>query len=816
MPLAVVNVADSADRGDNSPGALVLTVAAVTITQSWGTQPASAEIVCVAPVVAAGSIADAVSPVAPYTYVELVTPGYTFYGVCVDYRADDTSGGKTATLSFQDLRMYLRWDHVWALFNQPVDEQVVDGLGIPRRVRRWKHLLPGNYDSDSYTVTNAPLTAYQVLNQLFSAPTLGSPWVNNYHPDVLTTPVLNLDFRNGVQLDQALGAIAEKLGLQFTLAGLPGTPYRLLWRRKGTLLAGETFPTDVFGRYVFPPGTVGAVQGISATENPTRVRVVCGEDRIQVLNLEMVPDWPAVWNPYWDFLRWLDHVRDVFTAPIAGDTHGSKRAARAFHIANTITVAQYAASHPSRAGFADSGRFAGLARGNMPVALYLREVVFRCWRLPATVLGKPARSWTLLDQALCQVEHNDSGVMTPDLTLPSEGSGYAIANGVGINWAMFQVVDPNRFDVGEWVSRNAQWTSHEFRLGDAGLNGVPFIQFSEPLQDTDDLLLEVNGRAVLNAAYLPAPPSVRASLTLRGAKYSAWFGTGSRDGSYDASGLFREIVRDAGGGTYGEIGFADGETVHEKAAALASPLLARQWTIYSGVCSRAISWGATGLVMNGMYDRITVEVNSGGTTERVDFTKERRWNTFIPEREYDRMQRTTSLFPGQEQLRLETQTSIALMLAAPRSPGFQRAASEITHWSVGIPSAPVRVTIQGGVGTMPAGTPLWSATSADRPVMPSVSGESHPVFVGVTTRDGEPATGGVPVLNAMVMRARVTGGDSGVAVHDRLGRSDGNTFLEASESGSMRALDAVPAGTVRLIEVERVGGGGGSDGFLWA
>lgn len=859
LPAATVS------RADYTSGQRVIDVTALEFQWAWGAQPAEAMLEYAATIVEPGGSMRTVAPVAVGCFCQLEVGNganaYVFTGVCVADQSIDSSSGKARRLTFRDLREFLSWDVVFGAFNQPED-MLVPTVNGPMRRRRWRHLLPANWSQHLLTWTDTPYTAREIVEFLLGAPTVESPWLAQgpeYHPAMATIPVLDLDFSSGVELGSALTQVSERLGMVFTLSGL----YRLRWRRKGELLTVSTihspadppmpwavspFPEDGAG-FLFPthngqPSSDDNREGWQVSGNPTRAIVVGERNLYQVLNLELVKDWAEGWELFWDeslFLEWvyqhlpydpvnfpgrtfaqypLDHPDDPEN--IVGWQLASARAGQLI-VQDVINLRQ--SIHGDGLAFVDGRLFGGQTRLAMPAVLYIRNVLWRAYRLPDVVLGRPAASWTLMDRGLIGVSHDRFGRMTPVYAQPADGNGYAIVQGYGFSTqGAFRALNPDRFNLAEWVDSNAAWSPLTFSIDADGGDGVGFIVFESPVVYAADAYAEVaTGAKVLTvpkARPALSAARVRAALTLAGERYRfLWPDVApsqQRDAALTEPALHHQYIADADlGGILTFINFADGETVDQKAQAIAESFLVRQWVYRQGGFSRILMPGDIGVALNGMIDRVALSVGPGGVTEQVDFTSERGANWFQPERRYDRELIQEDLYPGQQELRARVRETQALASALQANPALVRTLSEAFHANLGgLPTVPAKVV--DGAGTLAVGTPLWRGVDGTAAVSPGDTvADEHPVLVGVVSREGEPVGANLPVVQQGRVLVRVWGGDGGVSPGDALGMREGTDTLGPGSSLPVAvARDAVPAGEVRLIWCD-VGSGTGGGGGLF-
>lgn len=857
---AQLTPAETVDRGDTTPGPTSLDIVELSMTWSWGAQPASATMSYTGQFTnPADSINTAAAFVAPVgAYAELVIHSGTsevhrFYGVVMSDQGVDAAQGKDRVLQFHDLREFLTWDTVFGAFNIPDTVSYVDGVQVLKR-RRWRHLLPANWQTNQFTYTDDPLTAAEICDYLFGASTVESPWVAQYHPAMAETPVLNMDFTSGVTLAAAITQVCEPIGIVFTLFG----KWILRFRRKGELVtatnaytpvdpnmpwAASPFPLDGSGNPVWPttggqPAGDQLRDGLLVTSNPTRIRVIGDRNLYQVLNLTLTPDWASGWQEFWDeqiFLNWVyvnveaqtgvtfEELPSVNTSDVENVIGWQLAAAKASELTVADVVAIRESATSDGADFVDYRLYNGQSRMQMPALLYLRQILWRAYRLPDTILGRPATSFQLVDRQLIGVTHSGSGLIAIAEDQPLEGAGYVIAQGVGFqSQTALRALNPDRFNLDEWVDANSRWSAQSFGVDADGGDGIGFIILDSPVFVAEDAFTAITSgdlsMAVATAAPTIDPAVVKAALTLAGEKYVfTWPSTPpsqQKDAAQSESGLHAELVYDATGTLLTTIDYADGQTPDQKAETIAASALIRQWTYRLGGYDRILQPGDTGVRLNGMLDRVSITVSPQGVTERVDFSAERSSNAFVPDRFYERSLRDANLFQGQRELRQQARETKALAAALRANPGFIGTIVAGFHDLIGGgPVIPGKVVPDSPTSpaTLAAGTPLWRRSTETTAVLPSEVGTEHDVLLGVTVRHGESSNHNFPMVSNGRALIRVHGGTSGIAVGDTLGRAGAADYLVAADDKAVAvARAAVPSSTTRLIWCDIGSGGGGA------
>ncbi len=836
----------SAPRGLTSgPTATFVPVEAV-LTWSWGLQPATAII--------EWASAQQMAALVPGSGLKISLGGHDFYGLTDNAVSRNATDGFSLVQEFRDNRVQLLWDVIYGAFNLH-DHRSINGV----YKRRYRHLLPWNYNANAWSFTDTPYTARQVLDFIFGAPTVESPWSRVYHT-LLNNPIFDLDFTSGQKLGQCLVAISQKVGLNFTLMG---GPYNLVWALMGVGPVPD-FPAQADNRR----------SGSSLSGNPTRVRILGDRNRYQVLNCNMERDWKPAWEAFWDFGLFINDIFlneatdvELLAGPLnvtvpAGTPYAgipddpdhvigyTLAAARA----RLLTVGQYATLRDRRVSgageaFRDYRRFQGRSRLNLPAALYLSQLLFRAFKLADTFAfrgasGKWINRWgyDFDGRPIVEVTHDPANgqmyVMEDGagraLVPSSEGNGYAIVQGYQVGQDAFRSLNPDYFDYASWINAQALWQAQPFQVDDSG-EGTQFIIFDEPVINSGDLITAAanafpDGRArpVFNANPTFAIPSVRAAITMTGERFSLVQGDQltAIDEVQNLAGLNGEFVLYSPANAPVEWAFADGLTASQKAASYAALLLNRQFYYQSGGYDLP---GTDEITLSSLVNRITLRWNSHGLTKSVDWTTQRDRTVTVnpyggstvhlePEQAFDRRNTLEALFPGQDVLRQESRQLRLTAAVLRSSPRMLRSLVDTFHLLMGHDSPPqtALLTTAGGTSpdTVPVGTPLYRDPAATVCWVPDDVGStthSAAVFVGITTMDAQSVTAGVRCTNAGaggIVQARVMGPVALNAVVGMAGLA--HTYLEATPSLPVgQVLEAITDAGVKLVRV-RLGVGGGT------
>lgn len=861
--------ATEAGKGTSTAGVDEFEVRSMTLALSWGSKAGTCALELVADSLSVGgSVHDAPNPFIPGAYALLEIRGsgggviHRVHGLVTRYSGVDSEGGRVMSVEVEDLRRWLGADVVMGAYNIRDDRMVPDvGSGTVIRRRQYRHLLSGNAASGVWTESFVPMTAREIIEDVLLGPGVTSAWRLAgpvYHAGLNVTPG-PMDWQGGVTLAAALTQVTEARGLVFTLDSGPGVPaYRLRWGRLGVVTVGEpqvpwlSAPERISGGLSVAPGANGVRYGQALSEVADRVAVVGDRNLYQVLNLGLVADWAGGWEVFWDEMRWRmwvywnveyaagrTYAQAVLDNP--ADVENLIGWQGAVVAAGTITVGQfvrYLQGNPARVyrwpdggsgtavwqNFYDGALLGQVSRMDLPVVGYLRNVLYRAYRLPAVVRGRARASWEVMDAQLTAVDHDASGVMTA-IGAGSDGRGYVIARGFSVGAEAFRVLNPDRFHPGRWAATQLEWTPVGFQIDRTGVPGNEKVMLDHPAINGGQIYAHLDGYGFLNAPAVVSGVEVRASLVLAGERYVRESGSGSplQMAPVTAAGLHREFVVEASGGVGVEIAYADGTTADGRAEELAAGVLQLQMVQAYGSQTRLLYEDSIGTRLNGVVNRVVVEVSPSGVKETVDMVSDRRSGAFVPERDADRALQLARVFPGQEELRAELRANRALLRGMQRDPDWVKSLAAAFRSNFGGADGAVTAMVRGPAGLVDAGTPVWRAPMATvgRLGAGVTSGES--VLAGVTVRHHErlwvtddPVQ--VAVVAAGVAHARVRGA---VAVGDGLMQAAGQTYL-VKQAGTGKSVAvarrAVGAGETKVIEVLLGGGAGvvgGGGASVW-
>ncbi|HEY1171011.1 MAG TPA: hypothetical protein VGH19_06530 [Verrucomicrobiae bacterium] len=766
-------------RGSGVQAAVTFAAKSMSLTTSWGVNPAEARITYV-------GTSGVPAPVTAGALMRIQLAGRIYWGICRTDNAVEGTNGRERTVQFVDMRHFLEKDTVFGMFNM-TDIRMVGDV----RVKRYWHILPADIKTGIKTFTTQPKSAAQIIYLLLTAPTVNSPWYNGvspvvYHTDQITQPVFGINCESGKTLGSVLAEICRKQGMTFTVTSSDLNPYQLFFVRKGEGL----FPVFPNGK-IYPPDSSPRRDGFALTDNPTLARIVGGRNIYQVFNVAMQPDWNVQWQGFADFDNFVDDVylrlatetdfgagatfvgkgtryRDILDDPSRPTTNQrlvGRQLARARAL--VMTVGEYAALRED-VDFSDYRLFSGRSRMTMPVALYVSQLVFRAYRPPATMtwggISRPLTSLTMAGKMLVAVAYDPAtGRMEPDHEKPLEGNGYVLARGYQVGADLFEAVRPERFDLTRWRETQDVWQPVGMQVDSSGEDG-DFILLDSPVIRSVDLVQAKNGHIVYKANPTITVAEIRATLCFEAERFFWEEGDGDAQVNHSEPGLFRECVVMNGAVT--ELAYADGRTASQKASLIAESLLNQDAIFRSGGFERPLVTGVTTLPLNPMYDRITITLDMSGLKETVDYTNQREPQNYELESDFDRRSMEKSLLPGQGEL-METARKYEKIAAALRLDPFMRSEMKKSYpgnapGNLGTTTTTSSVYVAGNhEETLPAGELAWVEEKAEDRAN-STAGAIRDVRetqipFGVVLREGEKTnrelrvqTGGEALVRLMV------------------------------------------------------------------
>jgi hypothetical protein len=709
--------------------------------------------------------------------------------------------------------------------------------------RRYRHLLPQHWQSGIWTYTDEPLTTRQILNYAFNHSWGDFGFSRNYHSALDSVVLTGLDYTTGIRLSNLVAEINSKCGLDVKIEGAR----TLVWGRKGVGLPPLRDAT-----------CAPYSSGLSLSANDTGVRVVGERTRIQRLNIELEPDWKQAWNAFIDEAAWRREVAAVFSLPTA--TKADQLNLSAY--ARKVTVLQYAKAKNDTA-FVDHRPFGRVSRNQLPAWVYIRELVYRSYRIPLSfsLHGVPLSSLELADSLLLATDVSGEGAAARQVYASDPTQYYPSAQASAI--VRGQPLDlVNARDI-RLFYRNAtgdlrnEWTSApDFEVDAIGKSirfAVPTFIDGDP-SEGKSIYLKINkgegGGADLtslvgqgsdyldivvpNPDFVIQPAQVKASFCFLLGRMFQDYGSGPRRGVVSSNGLDLHVLDMAGdsgspagtasistgllrlpgsGGNFRELLYHDGQGAMAKADTIADSAIQRQAVQASGGFTRH---GVVGTPLTPVVDRITVAVNaSSGITEQVEYTKARSSSGFFAENTLQRIQRTEEMFAGQDALKREIREYRMMAWLEKRGPvsrdESRRGLSDVFEKPVGGENPQVQ-RVKNHPAAAPSGG--WKAGDLVWLDQAGVPTSSDGVFGGVLVCAPGQDAAELSLAYAGRVPVRVT---PGLAVNSVLLASPGDR--SASDSGSVtigrlahgEETPAAPSGEL-LAMVDLGGGGGGGAG----
>lgn len=643
----------------------------------WGLAPADASMVIAGP----NEVLDMKDP------VRIMVDGAAWYGTVGAKPAVMNFGeGIQTTVSCVDYRSRLMDDTVFCLYNRATvieDDPLTPGVD---RKRQYENIPRDEWARQNVSRAALPKTPREIIEEIISrGETLCEDWQMRWHPamEVAGLP-LEVDASNGKKFGTLLSEIASALGLMFGIetTGDGTLAHTIVWVRRGE---GAEPAVDAATRSQWEDGT-------TRSWADTKI-IVAGDRQLHQVMLDLEPDWKAAWEAYFLEPQWLARV-DALWGPYATDSAGeAMKAAKA----REVTLAEYV-EKTGESTFADYRRWQDVGRMAMPVFLYLRDIVYKAYRIPTgtEISGTRLDSLEIHEGGLlADVGHDaTTGAFTyldPRVYYP-ETKAYLAVKGAEIERLFDPRLNKGITDAQLLAARTTWVQSPRFQI-DRKSKTFVFDSAQILFGEGDNALFLFPNRTVVaadhplyniavpNANPTLIPALVKACLVLEAGRYSKSFGGGDRVGVQYVSGLADHILRNSSGQIeskipYFQIEGAD-KTADDIAQLVAENLLAVGETFSSG---RKVRKGLAGAVLSGAVESVNVSVDfSGGITEEIQLSEEKTAAGYMPRAMLERVVRSGDLFSGQTELRQEARTlrAIAGALAKARKPVVEGAAANV-------------------------------------------------------------------------------------------------------------------------------------------
>jgi hypothetical protein len=628
-------------------------VSQTTLNFSWGPSPATAAITLPG---------DCRSDYPLDSAIVLTVESVTWRGIVrAAPKRVQGHGGWFTVIDAVDSRVKWERENVYCLFNQP--EVRDDNLATPGidRQRRYKCIVPDGWRTQTAVWHDAPLTARQVLGYLCDD--VGG-WDFEDHSG-LDKPLGVFDANNGMAFSEALGRIAEECGLMVGLAD--ADTIRFAVKGVGTV---PSFPTYSGSREV----------GSQLSGNPTHWSIVGDRAKYQVNNITLDPGWNRWWEDYVMKADFWDLV-DTWFGPFDDDDAGqSSLSAKAL----SVTVRELSETIDDDT-ILDSRSWGDVSRNDIPALVYVQDIVFKAYQLPADFTIEPL--WLPAALTLDSLELSDGGlncnvdfdVDTGEMALPGSADRRFFPNASatvivkGLDMSAFDPMARKHLTTAQLAEAGSKWKAvYDFNL-DVRTDGRCVV-FSTQMFASGDLIRFPNhgvlpsthplyDLAVVNAAPTLAPADVKASLMFFGERYRSTYGSGSRKGVKYYSGLSEMWVFEDSGIVGLEVPSGKNDSggdvfADDLADQFGANLLVMPDVYSGGSWSRS---GSTGTTLSGVVHGVSVKVaRDAGIVEDVTFADDRVSGGIFPARFLEWNRRSRDLFPRQEELRQQAWTAKTL------------------------------------------------------------------------------------------------------------------------------------------------------------
>ena len=306
-------------------------IKSMTLTQSWGINPATAELVCV------GEVA----PVLDES-IALSLGGTTWYGRVKGSQAKTGADGVTTSIRLVDNRDVLMRSCIYGQFNMVDEEGEI------------YHILPGAAwarQEKQYIFSTTGIAPLFVLSYVLSGTGLdivaGSDVINSLLSSGSFT-IPNLDWNMGKKRGLALLEVLDTLGIHFAMGD---TPTSLVLSKKGESVE---FLEGNFEEWA---------EGRERIFTDDRITIVGDPIIYEITDYPLDPDWPEDWNSFvWNNNKLLRYLRDIDS-----DNPWS------------VTMEDWCTVYEG--SYYDERTFAGYDRMDMLVGDYIEQIPFKVYAL---------------------------------------------------------------------------------------------------------------------------------------------------------------------------------------------------------------------------------------------------------------------------------------------------------------------------------------------------------------------------------------------------------------------------------------------------
>lgn len=783
--------------------------------KSWGVSPGGGSALLPG---------DASGDYEPGDEIVLNLGGATFHGMVTGVSPSAQGAQGTFTrLEIADNRIHLQMDITkcaWNITEVRADDPSTPGID---RQRRYWSIPPVNHPAQEKLWFDVPFQAADIIADILDDPDVDFAWEVEDPDGLLDAPVYEIDANNGAKLGAVLSEICSQLGILFTVTGYN----TLLFARKG----------DGDVPYIAPGEQAAWSRGSALSHADTKIQVVGGRNLYQDNEVTLEPWWVPAWE-VWSKSEgdWLAIVETLWGADWSGDTDEVQALKRSIK-SRQVTVREFVAKYKTHSGIdvSDHGMWGEVCRMEMPAWRYLRDIVWKAFRVPRDYtlafasldetqhLG--VQSLTFHEHLLGAVDYDADGNMSLKVTdtapfrewYPPDAA-FVIAKGFRVNVLdprLVKCLTPEMLAAARevWAPQNGfTLDARPESLGvifdeavvvDTAEN--PFFTFPNRGKDGIGAGHPLYNLCVPNADCAAAAPQVKMAIAWQANKYLKTFGAGARKGLAQSDGIAGHyIVQD--GVVVEEVPWPDDDLVDDKAEAFAATLIGQQVHFDMGMITRV---GGAGTELSGVVDRVEVRVERlsegrGGLVEEVTLTKERVPVGYFNSRLLDRFARFHDLFAGQRANRVEIQTKEAQLrlrrLKTVQPPAAQQH-KDLPSLMAHPPGAPQcgQKLLDVGEDECDAGQPVWLDDETE------AEDDSGAVLGGIVVADKVSGMSSVATQGTVPVRVK-----GPFEAGDSVGVDDDHDYAEVDGERIVGNVQATYTGSDTLLAPVQLGAGGGA------
>ncbi len=769
------------------------TIKELRLKRSWGVYPSTATGVAV----------DG-SPGSVDSAFNITAGGVSFHGVLDGVgSAVDTGSGTQFQFRAVDNRYRLQAMLVFGAWNVPVRRGDPEYSGTKRR---WKHLLPANYDAENWSITDAAMSTTQVLQSVLDGATPAYSFSINAHSSMDDSSLM-VEAMSGRKVADVVSQIVNDLGIDLILEG--ASSLRFDQRGVGAVPSKSNAPSYNDGE--------------ESTGADTKVTVVGGRNLVQANGVRLEAAWASGYEKFISEPAWIAEVERVFGAFPKTRSGYADRAAKA----REVTLREYYDEIDGGYAeefqgekyllFLDNRRHGSQQRNDLPVWRYINEFIFKSYAVASDQVFSdvPLNSKDLFAGLIHNVKSLGNGQfeLLPNEYYP-DSEALVVAKGQPVDFASVEIDDLFRYKTPEqWAQywglvsdfsvmqkeRVILFRNSVFKpgTGQAALYILPNKSLPESDLAADSPMRDI---AVPNPLFTASPAEVRASLTFDFGRFKKVYGSGRRHGSVSAPELATHLLA-KGAEEATEVPFEDGLLSSAKAAKIAETVIDRDDTRVSGSFTNR---GSGGVPMLSTVRDATIIIDRAGLSESISYEKE-RGSVGVSQVALQRITRVESL-DNRSRLEKEEVEQLKAIAKIERSleKGFRGNAQSVSE-ALGTPvstggNVPVRQVASGG-----------TAHEAGSVIYLNKNGEgdaSSSRFGGVLVSKQLAAGDAMMVAHSGTVPTRVKGS---FKPGDRVGVDNGDDFAKVGGSKYLGTINEVDGYTGSAIILARVNISGGAD-----